>query len=349
MTIREARRTDNAGLLALTAATPMGGEIAVRSDRAPDFFRLLERRGPSRVLVAEEEGEIVGSVSANRVEVYVEGRPEDVHYVGDLKVHPDHRKSGVATGLLKTMEGDLRAAGADLILCTAAFGNDRIRPYLEGRAGLPRTAALGIFRVYQLTPRRRAGGRGGYEVRMEPEHPDLLRLYNDHFRHYQFGPVVGPGTLRDGRHLVARADGEIQASISLVDVGDSRQNVIVRLPTLLGVLAAAIRAVRPIVPAPDLPRKGVPIRTLYVKALGCRPGHEAALDLLVREARRLAFVEGYHFVTVGLHEKDPLAPRLTKGFKFTFKSLGFVVALRRSPSELEALTRKTPYEDYSLV
>src|SRR5512136_1748758 len=114
--IREARREDNAGLLALTAVAPMGGAIAVRSDRSPDFFRLLERRGPSRVLVAEEGGTIVGSLSANRVPAYVEGVPEDIHYVGDLKVHPDLRGSGIAAGLLKAMEEDLRAAGADLVL-----------------------------------------------------------------------------------------------------------------------------------------------------------------------------------------------------------------------------------------
>jgi predicted N-acetyltransferase YhbS len=348
-TIRDARRDDNAGLVALTAATPMGGAIAVRSDRGPDFFRLLERRGPSRVLVAEEGGVIVGCISANRVSVYVEGAPEDVYYLGDLKVRPDRRRSGIAAGLLKAMEADLRAAGADLVLCTAAFGNDRVRPYLEGRAGLPRTAALGVFKVLQLVPRRRADSNGAFEIGEEPEDPEMIELYNEHFREYQFGPVVGSWTLRGARHWVARAEGAIQAALSLVDVGDSRQNVIVRLSPLLSVLVPALRAARRVAPLPDLPRKGEPIRTLYIKALACRPGREPALDLLVQRARHQAFLEGYHFVTAGFHERDPQVDRLAIGFKFTFKSLGFVVGLRRSPGELEALTRKIPYEDYSLV
>jgi predicted N-acetyltransferase YhbS len=347
--IREARRDDNAGLLALTAVAPMGGAIAVRSDRAPDFFRLLERRGPSRVLVAEKGGTIVGSLSANRVPAYVEGVPEDIHYVGDLKVHPDLRGSGIAAGLLKAMEEDLRAAGADLVLGTAAFGNDRVRPYLEGRAGLPRTVALGVFKVRQLVPTRRTGRDGACEVGEEPESPEMFELYNQHFREYQFGPLVGPGTLRGARHWVARAAGAIQASLSLVDVGDSRQNVIIRLSPLLGVIVPVLRAARRIAPLPDLPRQGEPIRTLYIKALACRPGQEHALDLLVERARHQAFVENYHFVTVGFHERDPAGARLAKGFKFTFKSLGFVVGLRRSRGELEALTRRIPYEDYSLV
>ncbi len=36
--IREATESDNAGLLALTRATPMGGTIALRIDRDPDFL-----------------------------------------------------------------------------------------------------------------------------------------------------------------------------------------------------------------------------------------------------------------------------------------------------------------------
>jgi len=347
--IREATRDDNDGLLSLTAITPMGGDIAIRSDRFPDFFKLLDRRGPSHVLVAEKDRTIVGSLSANRVEVYVEGSPEAVHYVGDLKVHPEHRGSGVAAGLLKAMERDLRAAGADLVLCTAAFGNERVLPYMEGRAGLPRTIALGVFKVTQLLPARRPGRAGAYEIREEPERPEILGLYNDHFRNYQFGPIVRPETLRDARHWVARSDGGIQASLSLLDVGDSRQNVIVRLPFVLGALVPIAKALRRVVPVPDLPAKGVPIRTLYIKALACRPGHEAALDLLVRKARHQAFKENYHFIAMGFHEKDPLGPRLANGPKFTFKSLGFVVGLRRSRDELEALARRVPYEDYSLV
>ena len=348
-TIREARRDDNAGLLALTAATPMGGAIAVRSDRYPDFFRLLERRGPSRTLVAEQDGAIVGCVSANRVPVYVEGVPEEVHYLGDLKVHPDLRRSGIAAGLLKAMEADLRAAGADLVLCTAAFGNDRVRPYLEGRAGLPRTAALGVYKVFQLVPRRRAGSDGAFEIGEASENPEMVELYSEHFREYQFGPLVGPGTLRGARHWVARADGAVQAALSLVDVGDSRQNVIVRLSPLLSVLVPVLRAARRVAPLPDLPRQGEPIRTLYIKALACRPGREPALDLLVERARHQAFLEGYHFVTAGFHERDPHGDRLAKGLKFTFKSLGYVLGLRRSRGELESLTRRVPYEDYSLV
>jgi predicted N-acetyltransferase YhbS len=347
--IREATRADNEGLLSLTAMTPMGGDISVRSDRYPDFFRLLDRRGPSHVLVGEEDGTIVGSVSVNRVPVYVDGIRESVHYLGDLKVHPDHRKAGLAAELLKAMHHDLLAAGTDLVLCTAAFGNSKVLPYFEGRTGLPGAVALGVFKVHQLLPSCRRKHSGRYAIGEELERAEMLRLYDDRFRSYQFGPVVGPGALRDTRHWVARSDGEIRASLALVDVGDSRQNVIIRLPLLLGSLVGIVRAIDRFVPLADLPAKNTAIRTLYIKAMGCQTGHEEALDDLIQEARFQAFKDHYHFLTVGLHERDPERLRLAKIPKFTFKSLGFIVGLRRDPDALVRLTKKVPYEDYSLV
>jgi predicted N-acetyltransferase YhbS len=347
--IREATRNDNEGLLSLTAATPMDGTISIRTDRYPDFFRLLDRRGPSRVLVAEEGGAIVGCVSAARVPVHVDGRLDTVHYLGDLKVHPGHRGAGLAASLLNAMHHDLREAGADLVLSTAAYGNDKVRPFFDGKGGLPRAVPAGVFRVYQILPSRRRSVAGPYAIREEPETPEVLALYNDHFRHYQFGPVFGPGALRGARTWTARSNGEIEAALSLVDYGDARQNVIIRLPFVLGRLVSFLKSVRHFVPVPDIPAKNTPIRILYIKALAFRDGHEEALARLVGEARRLAFESRYHFVAVGLHESDPMLLRLARLPKFTFKSMLFVAGLTRGNDELTRLTRRVPYEDYSLV
>jgi predicted N-acetyltransferase YhbS len=347
--IREATRDDNEGLLSLTAMTPMGGDISIRTDRDPDFFRLLDRRGRSHVLVAEEYEKIVGSVSITRVPAYVDEKRESVHYLGDLKVHPDYRKVGLAAGLLKTIHCDLLADSADIVLSTVAYGNEKVLPFFEGRAGLPRAVPIGVFRVYQILPSRCRKETGRYSIREELEHPEMLRLYHDCFRHYQFGPVFEPGALQGARHLVARANGEFHASLSIVDVGDSRQNVIIRLPFFLGRLVSILGAIRRFVPVVDLPAKNTPIRMLYIKALACREGHEEALGHLIQKARNLAFEEHYHFLAIGLHETDPLGLRLAKFPKFTFKSMGFVVGLKRGNNELVQLTKRVPYEDYSLV
>jgi len=347
--IREATRSDNEGLLSLTSMTPMGGTISIRIDRHPDFFRLLDRRGRSHVLVAEEDGRIIGCVSVARVSVHVDGRCESVHYLGDLKTHPQHRGTGLAVRLLKSMHRDLLEADADLVMCTAAYGNKNVLPFFDGRAGLPKAVALGTFNVYQILPSPRRPRMRAYDIQEEPDHPDLCRLYNDHFRRYQFGPVFQPSSLHMSRHWVARSGGAIRAALSLVDIGDAKQNVLIRLPFGLGIFVSFLRPLRHLFPIANIPEKNHPIRILYIKAWACHEDQDKALDLLIQTARNVSLKENFHFLAIGVHEKDPLGKRLTKYTKFTFKSMGFVVSLKRSHDDILRLRQGVPYEDYSLV
>jgi GNAT superfamily N-acetyltransferase len=347
--IRQATRSDNEGLLKLTSMTPMDGEISIRIDRHPDFFTLLDRRGRSHVVVAEANGVIVGCISAARVLVHVNGKPKSVHYLGDLKVHPDYRGTGLAFRLLKSMHLLLLKTDSDLVFLTAAYGNERVMPFFNGRAGLPKAVPLGIFKVYQVLPSPRRRKTSRYAVNPEHDLPALTRFYNHYFRQYQFGPIFQSDSLRNAAHWAARYEGEIKASISMVDVGDFKQNVLVRLPFLLERLVAFIRYMHGIVPVANLPERNKPIRILYVKAFACVKGHEEALAQLIQIARNVSYEREYHFLAVGIHERDPLTRIFAKYPKFTFKSLGFAVRLNNKSNDVFLLKQGVPYEDYSLV
>jgi hypothetical protein len=129
----------------------------------------------------------------------------------------------------------------------------------------------------------------------------------------------------------------------------SRVSVLIRLPFILKILATFFRSIHRIFPVVNLSETNQPVRILYIKALACRRGHEGALDLLVQTARNVSFKERYHFLAIGVHEKDPLAKRFVSYPKFIFKSLGFVVSFKRGNDEINRLMREVPYEDYSLV
>jgi hypothetical protein len=156
-------------------------------------------------------------------------------------------------------------------------------------------------------------------------------------------------SLRNELHWAARCDGVIKASISLVDVGDFKQNVLVRLPFFLERLVAFIRYIHGIVPVAKLPERNKPIRILYIKAFACAQGHEAALDQLIQIARNVSSEKGYHFLSVGIHEKDPMTRLFAKYPKFTFKSMAFAVHLKNRSDDIHPLKQGVPYEDYSLV
>jgi hypothetical protein len=62
--IREATEADSVALVPLTRATPMGGRIALRIDREPDFLAAQRARGNAAVNIAPYEQQVIGFLSA---------------------------------------------------------------------------------------------------------------------------------------------------------------------------------------------------------------------------------------------------------------------------------------------
>ncbi|MGW8267955.1 MAG: GNAT family N-acetyltransferase, partial [Longimicrobiales bacterium] len=135
--IHRATRADNRQLLALTRSTPMAGAIGLRIDREPDFFRLLSLRGPGTVLVRREDGEIQGCITVSSRLVWAAGARRPLWYVGDMKVRPEDRKTGVGAALAGAALNHLLESGADLVACVVAQGNRRALTFLEGRFQIP--------------------------------------------------------------------------------------------------------------------------------------------------------------------------------------------------------------------
>jgi len=343
--IREATPADNGGLLRLTSLAPMGGQISLRIDRHPDFFRLLNLRGPNKVFVAERDGELIGSVSSASVPARVNGNLETVRYLGDLKVNPRDRGSRLTGRLVLRMYEYLRDAGADIVYCTAADGNEAVMPVFEGRLGLPRFERVGIFLVFQIIPSRFRKTRKAGPVRQEKISPELLRIYNDYFSRYRFGPVFREDSFEGARHLAVRSQGKARAALSLVDTNDARQNVLIRLPLGLRVALSLLRAV----PVVHLPRLNEPIRMLYIRAFGCEAGYQDAFHALIQKARNIAFEERYALLAVGLHERDPLIKLFARYPKFTFRSIGLVASLKNRRQDIDELLSGIAFEDYSLI
>src|SRR5882757_7800047 len=100
---RLATHPDNLQLLELTAATSMQGDISLCIDRQPDFFKLLEKRGETKVFIALEDEKIIGSLSVSCQLVYVGGDVMPVRYIGDFKVYESYRNKGVGLMLCNEM------------------------------------------------------------------------------------------------------------------------------------------------------------------------------------------------------------------------------------------------------
>jgi aminoglycoside 3-N-acetyltransferase I len=100
------------------------GEPDTYQGAVPDdayLKRLLDK--PSFIaLAALRAGEVVGGIAAYELEKFERARSEI--YIYDLAVRADHRRKGVATGLIRTLQQIAKDRGAYVIFVQADPGDD---------------------------------------------------------------------------------------------------------------------------------------------------------------------------------------------------------------------------------
>jgi hypothetical protein len=88
---------------------------------------------------------------------------------------------------------------------------------------------------------------------------------------------------------------------------------------------------------------------IHIKYLAVNIHHKSVVRTLVGHARNVAYDLGYSFVSIGLHEKDPLNKLLPGSLKFIFLSEGMLLSLKNDRGLISAVKEGIPFEDYSLV
>ncbi len=358
--IREATELDNEALLALTRATPMGGKIALRIDREPDFFRLLRARGEAIVYVATHEGVIIGCLSAAVHVAYVRGALEKIAHVGDMKVHPQFRGRGITLRLIGVLQVRLQAECVDVCFSLVADGNKPVMTIAEGKHGTPAQVQLGRFFVEQLIPSPFAGRSKKYAIERAAEQDlkSIVTILDQVSRDRNFSPRITVEEIRECAQrdhsapfcavLVARDGGRIVATLTVDDTRNFRQNVLVGLPSALRILLLVLRVLTFPIPGFNVPRLDAELPMLYVRYLGCKAGHEEALRALLSQARKLAYEQRVTFLSLGLHERDPMRPVVDGILRFTFTSRSMATSAI-TPERVKTLVDLIPYEDFALV
>ena len=322
--VREATEADNASLLELTAACTMHGDIALRMDRAPDFFALTRLEGDlARVgVVAHGGGRVVGCAAVARRVAYVGGEATVCCYASDLKVHPAARGGGVADLLscwVRDQSAELAGPDAPCTL-TVLAGNTRMERRARGPRGAPvlsRFATLSVLAIPLLWDRReRVAGvvvRGARERDLE----EMAALWARQAPTRQFAPVLdadalaawiaGAPGLDVGDYVVATDEaGRIVGFVGVWDQSSFKQMRVVGYSPRLALVRRAFNAAAPLVGAPALPEPGGALPALATVHL-CA-GEPRVLRALLLESYRRYRGGPFAFLTVGLDVRDPLLP-----------------------------------------
>jgi len=323
--IRPAEDRDEAALQALARACPMAGDVTICVHREPRFLALDALLGHAwQVLVAEAAGRAVGCVAWAVRDAYVNGDVRPTGYVGDLKVHPAARRSGVGAALALRVRHELRGIDPEMpVLLTALRGNLPVeRLAFGGRYGAL-AVPYGTVRVHAipLFARRPVPRVPRYAVReaRADDVDELLALWAAVAPTRQFAVWrdragfedqldLAPG-LDLSSYLVARgADGRIAAFLAIWDQHLLKRTTIVGYGKGMGLFRLGFNLVAPVLGAARLPAAGGVLRSLH--AFNVCAGCPDALRAVVAEALRRHAGKGHAVLMVGLDVRDPLTAAL---------------------------------------
>ena len=327
----------------------MMGETGLRIDRNPDFFALLKLRGDSQVFIALEEEKIIGSLCVSLEQVYLGGEVYPVYYIGDFKVAAEYRNNGIGLQLCNELANYLLQLGADLVFLNVAKGNDKPFSFFKGRPGIPDFENIGLFKIHQFPGKKRKPRLPGYKIENATATIEVIQFFNDFFFKYELGPVINSQKLQDTELFVIRNESKIIAVMCLADTMAVKQNVVIKISRKMQLLLGIINFSGSLLGISKMPQLNEPVRMLYIKYLAVNPAHHHLVKLLVNHARNIVFHRSYSFVSIGLHEKDPLQQCFAGLFKMTFNSVGMLVSVKANQHLIDKVKKGIPFEDYSLV
>jgi hypothetical protein len=352
---------DDADLRHILASTPMPGAISVAFLREPSYFAGARVTGPFHQAVAArdaESGRLVGFGVRSAAPCFVNGRPETVGYLGSLRLLRDHRNRGlVARGYayFRRLHADGRAR---LYLTTIAEGNRLAAQLTTGRAGLPAYHFGGRYYTGALPLTRRAAPRSrpsGVEVR--PAQMEDLRALTAFLREHgprrQFFPVYEEqdfveesGVFKDLRPedvLLALRGGAVVGTLAGWDQHGYRQTVVQGYEGVFGWARPCFNVWAKLRGLPPLPAPGEEIRSVTAALPVVAGDDPAVFAALLGELRARRAGGLWDYLTVGLHEADPLLPVLRASRPVWYVTRLYLVCWDDGESFRQALDGRPPY------
>jgi hypothetical protein len=354
---------DDADLRQVLAETPMPGSVSLSFRREPSYFEAAVVDGRFRQIIAARDLQtqrIVGFGSRSVSERYVNGRPQPVGYLSNLRLQRGHRNRGlVARGyaLFRRLHGD---AKTHLYLTTIAQDNQTAIELLTSRrAGLPAYYLAGAFHTFALSRGRRHGWCGDHDgaISVRSAQPadltEALEFWHAYGPRRQFFPCLAAddffssgGALRDLQPedlLLAYCGGRLVGTLAGWDQTAFRQTVVDSYSLPLRLVRPLINAWARIRNRPRLPAPGAALpylmATLFVvadEASGCAG---ALLDVLLERAAR----GPWDYVILGLHESDPLIPALALKGAPAYTTNLYLVCWEDGEPLRQALDWRPPY------
>ena len=351
---------DDAAIRRLLATGPIPGRVTVTYEREPNYFLGCGAMGPFfQVMVARHQpgGTVVGLSCRATRPLFVNGRPEEVGYLGQLRLDPSFQGRWLVPlgfRFMRRLHADGRAAG---YIATIIEGNSLAQGILVKRArgGMPRwrevdrlcSAAiiLGASKRQPQSPYAIAPGSAA-------DLGAIAAFLGQHGAAKQFFPVYSAddfncsSTTLDFRpqdFILARRNGHIVGLLGLWDQSRYKQTVVQAYSGLLRWLRPAYNTGARLTGRQPLPAPGRPIHFVYASFI-CIAGNDPAIfQALLRQAYHLAAGRGYAYLMVGLSVRDPLLAVVRQYGHIPYYSRLYAVYWPDGEHSYDRLDARSPY------
>jgi hypothetical protein len=367
-TFDEATPADDADMRRLLAASPVPGSVALTYEREPDYFLGCGTMGPFyQVGVCRHvpDGQLAGLSCRATRPMFVNGQIEEVGYLGQLRIAPEHQGRGVLSGAFRTLRKwhtDGRVAG---YITTIIADNHVAEGVLVQRPRRHFPAYRPLAQVYSLALalarrpwlRRRGHTPETAGVRISRGSDALLgeivAFLNRCGAARQFFPAYSEADFRDSPltldfdardFVLARRDGAIVGVLGLWDQSRYKQTVVHDYRPTLRMLRPAYNLAAGLLGAQALPQPGEHLRYAYASFCCVDDDDPAVFAVLLWQVYQMAAARGYAYLLLGLTDADPLLAVARRYPHLSYESRLYTVDWPDDPPGLyDRLDGRIPY------
>ncbi|MEJ2585089.1 MAG: hypothetical protein P8Z38_08595, partial [Robiginitalea sp.] len=217
------------------------------------------------------------------------------------------------------------------------------------RENYPDFDNIGTFTIYQYFGRYAKRSFPGISFEILKPSDEVLGFINSYYINYELGPCITLKSL-EGAHLTGvYQDGKLKAIFGIDNLDEVKQNVVLKIPLFLRLFKGFMNLIRPLTGTVALPGIQQPIRMLYFKFLFLCEPEKNLIQAIFRKVQHEAYQLNYPFISISLHERDPLQKLVPKRWRIPFHSVGMLVSMKNNRDLIAKIQSGVPYKDFSTV
>ncbi len=332
-TFRLATEADDALLRSLVRDNGMPTWVEMAIEHEPSFFAGMNLFGHDWAVIAEEEGDVVGMYTAAVVTVHVDGQPEQLGYLGGLRVNAGHRRR-----IRYLREGyasirRLAPAAVPWWFTVVAAENQTARRLFESRvAGLPAYHLQGEYLTFAL-PSARGKRRGLWRRAGNEDLPQIVHFYNTQAAAYQCSPVLSDELVRRigvEHFFLYSYDDELRGVAALWDQRAFKQIVARRYRGPIGSLRLAYNFYAKLFRRIPLPREGDALEQVFIAFLALTESALSDACVLLEDLLSHCKTPA---ASLGLHAAHPLVAAVEKLKPLPYPARVYAVSFEGNPPQ----------------